>query len=158
MVWYLVPSLTHKFNLPCWPKERVVHFLCQLYMGRHTNSLAEVSVTHSPSILRRQVRTIDRNFPVATDPLLYFKVPIHWPAVYLLSNSTIRLSNKNYTFAQAIAYSSIFMASSDFHKLATYVTWVVLKGTESGQSRVHCSIPQIRPRRILGWRGQPDFF
>jgi len=84
-------------------------------MGRHTtNSLAEVLVTHSPSILRRQVRTIEGNFPVATDPLLYFKVPIHWQLMHLLSNSTNRLCTQTYTFAQAILQFS-FHSAKWFH-------------------------------------------
>jgi hypothetical protein len=40
----------------------------------------------------------------------------------------------NGTFAQVTAHSSIFIAWSGFHKLATGISWVVLNGIEGVQN------------------------
>jgi hypothetical protein len=68
--------------------KRLYSFYVMLYMGRNSQSLADLRFAYSHNILSQRVLTLDCNFLVATDPLLYFKSLFTDRVIYLHSQST----------------------------------------------------------------------
>jgi hypothetical protein len=137
---------------PCVGQTRVLCSFCvTLCMGRNLNSLADISLAHSHTLLSPQVL----EFYIDNWPITLLQVAnINW-VMYLLSNSTACLCalNCRLTFCTSDSAQFNFHFSSVFPKLATGVICEALNGTDGANIGFTVSAKRhsVAPKKTVIW-------